>query len=72
MQPIWFCIVQTDMLSTNGIHAYRIIKAVKSTLDQLDSLYKEHGNIWYEIPRAQTMLFFREPDELPLVETEIK
>lgn len=71
MIPIWWCIVKFEPL-LNGISCYRIVKAIKTTIDQSDRLYQEHGDILnvYTNPPHMVMYFHREPDETPLTEIE--
>lgn len=67
--PIWWCIVQQEPIAPSMMAAYRIIKAYKCELGDIDALYQQHYDMLNGSnppPYKMTMLFHREPEETPI------
>lgn len=68
--PIWWCIVRDEPTPTY-LQCLHVIKAIPTTLDQIDRLYREHVALFSphfagRIPSV--MLFHREPENTPITD----
>lgn len=66
--PIYWCIVRSEQLDSYGRSAFRFIKVVKTTVEETQKLYDQYAMFIYEHLGMQTMIFLRDPDELPFKE----
>ena len=63
---IWYCIVESVQFDNGSMWGYRLLKAIKANTQDLGSMERcyaacsamQVGNF-----RAQSMMFFRAPDE---------
>lgn len=66
--PIEFCVVKSEPVTPQGHYAYRKIISVKCTWDDLDRLYGEYNSYCFNNIGYMTMLFTRQPDDMPIDE----
>lgn len=69
---IWYCLVTSTQLSSNGYWGYRLVRAIKTTLEDVyRGIHQEDvSQAQYHYPNVQTMIFTRAPDETIFVQAD--